>query len=144
MSVTVDTNILLYASNADDELHERARELVEELAGGPDLLYVFWPTIMGFLRITTHPSVFPRPASPEQAMAAISSIPVVSPGLDLWSALEILERTGLDALLVSVGGEGTTLVTRRSAAKLVHDRAEVRHKALELGLPRKKGWFRGR
>jgi Zn-dependent protease len=80
----------------------------------------------------------------EQAMAAISSIPVVSPGLDLWSALEILERTGLDALLVSVGGEGTTLVTRRSAAKLVHDRAEVRHKALDLGLPRKKGWFRGR
>ena len=74
MSVTVDTNILLYASNADDELHERARELVEELAGGADLLYVFWPTIMGFLRIATHPSVFPRPASPEQAMAAITAL----------------------------------------------------------------------
>lgn len=74
MSVTVDTNILLYASNADDELHEPARRLIAELAGGPELLYVFWPTIMGFLGIATHPSVFPRPASPKQAMAAIAAL----------------------------------------------------------------------
>ncbi|HEX7491752.1 MAG TPA: site-2 protease family protein [Candidatus Limnocylindrales bacterium] len=79
----------------------------------------------------------------EQAMALISSVPTVSPDLDLWSALEVLERTGLDALLVSVAGDGTTLLSRRSAAKLVHDRAEVRHKQMEL-LPRKKGWFRGK
>ena len=72
MSVTVDTNILLYASNGDDPLHARARELLERLAGGPDLLYLFWPTIMGFLRIATHPSIFPNPTSPEQAMTAVS------------------------------------------------------------------------
>jgi toxin-antitoxin system PIN domain toxin len=74
LSVTVDTNVLLYASNADDELHERARELVDGLAGGPELLYLFWPTIMGFLRIATHPAIFPSPASPEQAVAAISAL----------------------------------------------------------------------
>jgi CBS domain-containing protein len=79
----------------------------------------------------------------EQAMALISSIPIVSPDLDLWSALEVLERTGLDALLVSVAGDGTTLFSRRSAAKLVHDRAEVRNKQMEV-LPRKSGWFRGK
>jgi len=74
LSATVDTNILLYASNGDDPLHATARELLGQLAGGPDLLYLFWPTIMGFLRIATHPSVFPSPASPEQAMAAISAL----------------------------------------------------------------------
>jgi uncharacterized protein len=72
VSVTVDANVLLYASNADDELHEPARKLVARLASGPELLYLFWPTIMGFLRIATHPAVFPSPASPRQATAAIT------------------------------------------------------------------------
>lgn len=74
MSATVDTNILLYAANADDDSHPVARKLLERLAAGPDLLYLFWPTIMGFLRIVTHPAVFPHPHSPEQAIAAITGL----------------------------------------------------------------------
>jgi toxin-antitoxin system PIN domain toxin len=74
LSVTVDTNVLLYASNADDELHERARELIDRLARGPELLYLFWPTLLGFLRIATHPAIFPSPASPEQAIAAVTAL----------------------------------------------------------------------
>jgi len=74
VSVTVDTNVLLYAANTDDDLHERARELLERLAQGPDLLYLFWPTIMGFLRIATHPAIFPEPSSPKHAMATIGAL----------------------------------------------------------------------
>jgi uncharacterized protein len=74
LSSTVDTNILLYAANADDESYSVARELLERLAGGPDLLYLFWPTIMGFLRIATNPAIFPDPSSPEQAVAAITAL----------------------------------------------------------------------
>lgn len=74
MSATVDTNVLLYAANADDETHSVARELLERLAGGPDLLYLFWPTIMGFLRIATHPAIFPNPYLPEEAVAAIAGL----------------------------------------------------------------------
>jgi toxin-antitoxin system PIN domain toxin len=74
LSATVDTNVLLYAANADDEAHPVARELLERLAGGPDLLYLFWPTIMGFLRIATHPAVFPNPYPPEQAVTAITGL----------------------------------------------------------------------
>ena len=66
MSATVDTNILLYAANADDESHHVARDLLERLAGGPDLLYLFWPTIMGFLRISTHPAIFTDPNTPSR------------------------------------------------------------------------------
>jgi toxin-antitoxin system PIN domain toxin len=74
LSVTVDTNVLLYASNGDDPLHDLARELIDRLAGGPDLLYLFWPTIMGFLRIATHPTIFPNPVSSEQATATITAL----------------------------------------------------------------------
>jgi len=74
LSVTVDTNVLLYASNIDDPLHARGRQLLDRLAGGPDLLYLFWPTIMGYLRIATHPAIFPSPASPEQAITAIAAL----------------------------------------------------------------------
>jgi hypothetical protein len=74
MSATVDTNILLYAANVDDESHEVARDLLERLADGPDLLYLFWPTIMGFLRISTHPAIFNDPHSPEQAAGAITGL----------------------------------------------------------------------
>lgn len=74
MSVTLDANILLYASNADEPLHGSARELVEQLAGGPELLYLFWPTIMAFLRVATHLTIFPSPVAPERAIAAIATL----------------------------------------------------------------------
>jgi hypothetical protein len=74
MSVTVDTNVLLYAANADDELHAPARRLIETLAAGPDLLHVFWPTVMGFLRIATHPAIFPAPLSAVEAIATVETL----------------------------------------------------------------------
>jgi toxin-antitoxin system PIN domain toxin len=72
LSATVDTNVLLYAANADDDVQGEARELLQRLAGGPDLFYLFWPTITGFLRIATHPAIFPSPYTPKQAAAAIA------------------------------------------------------------------------
>lgn len=74
MSVTVDANVLVYASNEADPIHEPARELVERLAAGPELVYLFWPTIMGYLRIVTHPSVLPRPLAATEAMSNVESL----------------------------------------------------------------------
>jgi uncharacterized protein len=74
LSVTVDANVLLYASNSDDPSHRDARELLERLASGPGLLYLFWPTIMGFLRIATHPAIFPDPLSPARAIATVAKL----------------------------------------------------------------------
>lgn len=47
---------------------------MEQLAGGPALLHIFWPTIMGFLRIATHPVVFSDPLSPAQAARAVATL----------------------------------------------------------------------
>lgn len=74
MSVTVDANVLIYASNEAEPVHEPARLLVERLAAGPEILYLFWPTIMGYLRIVTHPSVLPRPLSPKDAVSNVEAL----------------------------------------------------------------------
>jgi uncharacterized protein len=74
VSSTVDANVLIYASNASDPAYLPARALVERLAAGPDLVYLFWPTIMGYLRIITHPAILPTPLSFADAMANISAL----------------------------------------------------------------------
>ena len=92
----------------------------------------------------------------ENVMVAIASVPSVAAEADLWPVLEVLERTGLDAMLVTgleagaeagseAGSEaGIVLVSRRSAAAIVHVRAEARHREmLAAGLIR-KGRFGGR
>ena len=74
MSVTVDANILVYASNTDDPAFGSARALVERLAAGPDLVYLFWPTIMGYLRIVTHPGILPNPLTFVEASGNVSGL----------------------------------------------------------------------
>ncbi len=74
MSAAIDTNILLYAANSSSESFEKAHALVERLALGPDLLYLFWPVAMGFLRLSTNPAVIDKPLSPAQALSSLSDL----------------------------------------------------------------------
>lgn len=74
MSASVDANVLVYADNAGDPAHDRARALIQHLAAGPDLLYLFWPTIFAYLRIVTHPHILAVPITPTDAVANIDSL----------------------------------------------------------------------
>lgn len=74
MSVTVDANVLVYASNSTDPVNAPARELVQRLAEGPEIVYLFWPTVMGYLRIVTHPAVLPRPLAPLEAATNVANL----------------------------------------------------------------------
>lgn len=74
MSVTVDANVLVYASNEADPSHETALGLIERLAAGPELVSLFWPTTMGYLRIVTHPAILPRPLTAAEAVANIDAL----------------------------------------------------------------------
>jgi len=74
VSATLDANVLLYASDSSSPFHDRAAELVRELAAGPDLLYLFWPVLMSYLRISTHPGVFDRPVQPATAMGNVAAL----------------------------------------------------------------------
>lgn len=51
-----------------------ARDLVEHLAAGPEIVYLFWPVITGYLRIVTHPSVLSRPLNAREAISNIEAL----------------------------------------------------------------------
>lgn len=74
MSATLDTNILLYASDESSSFHEAAIELLGSLATGPDLVYLFWPVALSYLRIATHPAIFQKPLSMAEAAANVSDL----------------------------------------------------------------------
>lgn len=74
MSQTVDVNVLVYAVNEDAEEHGQALRLIERLGQGPEIIYLFWPTIMGFLRIATNPGILPNPLSTADATETIGDL----------------------------------------------------------------------
>jgi hypothetical protein len=74
VSFTLDANLLLYASDGSSPFHERARGLVRSIAEGPELVYLFWPVAMAYLRIATHPSIFDEPLTPADAAANLGSL----------------------------------------------------------------------
>ena len=74
MSYAIDANLLLYASDRDSPFHRRSIELLDEIALGPELAYLFWPVAMAYLRIATHPAIFARPLSHADARANLESL----------------------------------------------------------------------
>jgi toxin-antitoxin system PIN domain toxin len=74
MSYALDANILLYASDEDSPLHARSLEVMTRAARGPGIVYLFWPAIMAYLRLATHPSVFRRPLSVAEATANVEAL----------------------------------------------------------------------
>lgn len=74
MSYSLDANILLYASDSGCAHHPRARAFLESCIGTPDLLCLSWSTLMAYLRIATHPSVFARPLTPDEATGNVQAI----------------------------------------------------------------------
>ena len=74
MSATVDVNVLLYASDSSSRFHDGALTLLDRLIQGPDLFYLFWPVIMGYLRIATHPAIFTHPLPTDEAAANVEDL----------------------------------------------------------------------
>lgn len=74
MSFSVDTNVLLYGSDRSSPFAERATEFLAECASGEDVFYLAWPTIIGYLRISTHRAIFSAPLSPDEAMQNVQAL----------------------------------------------------------------------
>ena len=78
MSYTIDTTVLLCASDESSPVHASARAFVQRLADGPEIAYLFWPTVMAYLRIATHPAVFARPLTAAEAIGNMERLLVRS------------------------------------------------------------------
>ncbi len=71
--VIVDANVLLHAVNERARDHETARAWLLGALGGREALAFSWTVLLAFLRLATHPAVFPRPLSTEQAIDEVES-----------------------------------------------------------------------
>ena len=88
MSYSLDANILLYASDKSNPLHTAASGFLQSCMAGGNLFYVAWPTVMGYLRIATHPSIFDEPLTTKEAMANVQTL------LDLPHCRGLAEEDG--------------------------------------------------
>ena len=59
----VDANLLLYARNSSDTRHQAAAVFLEGVLNGPRRVGLPWQSLTAFVRIATHPRVFPKPLS---------------------------------------------------------------------------------
>lgn len=71
---TIDANVLVYSSDKASPFHDAAEAVVEQLGAGPDLVYVFWPVVMAYLRISTHPAIARTPLSSAEAEANVAQL----------------------------------------------------------------------
>lgn len=91
MSFTVDANVLLYASDLDSPHHERATTLLAQWVAGHEVVYLAWPVLMAYLRISTHPSVFAAPLTPAEArgnvasLLAVPHVRLLGEGAEFWT-----------------------------------------------------------
>ena len=98
MSYAIDLNVLVLASNAAAPEYTDAVSFLEECAARPEILCLAWPTVMGYLRITTHPSIFSRPLSTREALTNIRSL------LALPQTRALGEEEGFFAVYENVAG----------------------------------------
>ena len=99
MSFSIDVNILLYASDSRSERHEQAVNFLRQAGEGDEACYLTWVTIMGYLRMATHPRIFSAPLSQATAQQNIGSL-LARPHVDC-----IAEKDGFWDLYREVAGD---------------------------------------
>ncbi len=120
-----DVNVLIYAHRQHAPDHARYREWILRLTGGPQPYGYSELVLSGFVRIVTHPRVFPDPTPLEDALTFVQRFrePAhavrVAPGPRHWMIFADLCRRAnakgnlvpdayLAALAIESGSEWTT------------------------------------
>ncbi|MBI1194861.1 MAG: PIN domain-containing protein [Gammaproteobacteria bacterium] len=105
--ILVDANLLIYAVNASDSHHDAAREWLDERLSLSETVGFPWLVILAFLRIGTHPNLFPIPLTPEAAVEKMSRwleqpvAQIIDPNVDHWTRVgELMVRSQCRANLV--------------------------------------------
>jgi uncharacterized protein len=103
-----DVNVLLYAYDDQSAHHDTARIWLEEALSNSERTGLPWPVLVGFVRLSTHPVVYPRPLSAGEALDIVDRWlehpygGVVEPGDTHGSLLrELLDAAGVAADLTT-------------------------------------------
>lgn len=93
MSGVIDTNVLLYAVNADAPEHGAARRFLLGVGRTVEPWYLTSGIVYEFLRVATHPKVFPLPLAARDALGFLTplldaeNVHVLQVGQQHWSLL---------------------------------------------------------
>ena len=68
-----DVNLLLHAHDSEFQRHRAAREWWESLMNGTGSVGLPWVSILGFIRIATHPKILDNPLDMDGACTRIRS-----------------------------------------------------------------------
>lgn len=94
--LVLDTNVLLDAANVDSDFHGACRQRLDACQSDPSPVYLTWSVCYEFLRVSTHPHVFPTPMSVGEAWRFIDAV-LNSPGGAMLTATgrhaDVLART---------------------------------------------------
>jgi uncharacterized protein len=103
-----DLNLLIYAVDESSPRHERAASWLVEILSGTEEVGFAWVVLLGFIRLTTHPSVFEHPLEADEACDYVDGwlgqpqAVTVMPGRRHAALLrELLEPLGTAANLTS-------------------------------------------
>jgi len=102
MSFGIDVNVLLYASDSSCPQHARASAFVADCAANGRVFCLAWPTLMGYLRMATHPRIFTQPLTPQAAMGNVEAL------MGLPHCRVIGEQAGFWAVYRQVTGDVPT------------------------------------
>jgi len=123
--IILDANVLLYAHDAADPRHERARALLERTVENEPDLRLPLTTALAFIRISTDPRVYQYPREPADAIAIVEellarpNVSLATPGDRHWRLLAASADAGqargaslMDTHLAALAMEhGATLAT---------------------------------
>ena len=87
MAGVIDTNILLYAANRDAAENAPAKQFLIEAGNSAEQWYLTEGIFYEFLRVSTHPKVFPQPLSWNEAVRFLKPF-ANSPHFQLLTASE--------------------------------------------------------
>ena len=99
MSGVIDTNVLLYGANSDAPEHAAARAFLVDVGRSSEAWYLTDGILYEFLRVSTHPKVFPNPILWREALDFLDpflqadSVQVLTAGDVHWQLLaEVLDE----------------------------------------------------
>ena len=111
----VDANVLLYAVDTSAPHHAEARNWLDEALSSAETVILPWLCVVAFLRISTHPGIYPHPLTAEQAIRVVSGWthrPNVVPGTPTSQHAELLGE------MLAATGVGGNLVNDAHIAAL--------------------------